>query len=423
MNKHAQHSEHLHHHPHKKEQKQDALILKGIIAVLGVILIVLVVSKLIVPGPRSPVRKLKNGDFELIIAGKPYFIKGVVYQPIPIGQSHQYNFWADPNAPWLKDGQLMKEMGVNTVRFFQPGRDAAETKKLIHELYERFGIRTIMGNWMDYWRPGNYADEAYREDLTQRVLEMVKTYKDEEGILLWVLGNENNLSWHSGARISWNCPEVREVQDPYKQEMAKARIYYSLVNEIAGKIKKIDPGRPVALGNSDIYSLEIAGEACPNIDLVSLTAYRGKSFGNLWREVKRKIDKPVLLMEFGCDSYNAKTNLEDQDIQVAFLKSQWQDIAGNMAGAGGEGNAIGGCIFEWSDEWWKHDEFMPASWYAQDTVGDWSGGPYYYDIGAPNNMNMNEEWWGIVALSQELEGGLNKRIPRKSYNELQKLWR
>ena len=66
---------------------------------------------------------------------------------------------------------------------------------------------------------------------------------------------------------------------------------------------------------------------------------------------------------------------------------------------------------------------MPSSWYEHDTEGDWSAGGYYFDIGAPNNLNINEEWWGVVALSSELENGINKRLPRQAYYELQKIWK
>lgn len=403
--------------------KKDKLVLSTIIVGLCVALVLVLCWKFTLPGSGVSIRKMRNGHFQLLVAGKPYFIKGVVYQPIPIGQDHRYNFWASPHKPWREDGRLMRQAGVNTVRFFQPGANPDETRQVIGELYRLYGIRTILGHWMDYWRPGNYADKQYRESLTQRVLEMVKTYKDEEGILIWVLGNENNLSWHSGARIPWTYPEAEQIKDPYKQQLAKARTYYSLVNQIARRIKRLDPTRPVALGNSDSYSLEVIGEVCPDIDLVAVTAYRGKTFGNLWREIKRKIGKPVLIMEFGCDSFNAKTGKEVQDIQTVFLKSQWQDIERNQANRSGEGNSLGGCIFEWNDEWWKHDEFMPASWYEHNTEGDWSSGAYYFDIGAPNNMNVNEEWWGIVALSPELEKGINKRTPRKAYYELQRMWK
>lgn len=404
-------------------KKDSRFILTMTIVGLGVVLLLLLFLKYVLPSSKVIIQKSKDGHFSLLVKGRPFLIKGVVYHPIPIGQNHQYNFWNDPNEPWIEDGRLMKQLGVNTVRFFQPGPDVEKTKKVIHQLYQLYGVRTVMGHWMDYWRPSNYADLQYRRDLTKRALEMVNAYKDEKGILLWVLGNENNLSWHSGARIPWNCPEVREVQDPYKKELAKARIYYSLINEIAREIKKIDPNRPVALGNADTYALEVAGEVCPDIDLLALTVYRGKNFGNLWREVKKKVGKPVLIMEFGCDSFNAKEAKEDQKIQSVFLKSQWEDIARNSSGGSGEGNSLGGCIFEWNDEWWKHDEHVVGGWYVHNTEGDWSCGGYYFDIGAPGNMNVNEEWWGLIALSPELEKGINKRIPRQAYYELQRIWK
>jgi hypothetical protein len=36
---------------------------------------------------------------------------------------------------------------------------------------------------------------------------------------------------------------------------------------------------------------------------------------------------------------------------------------------------------------------------------------------------MNEEWFGIVSLSEEIEGGLNKRTPRKSYYVIREFWK
>lgn len=367
--------------------------------------------------------KTEQGAFQLLVQGKPYLIKGVVYSPIPIGQNHQYDFWGDANRPWMEDGRLMGQMGANTARFFQPAAREEDTRLVIEQLYRCYGIRAILGHWMDYWTPGNYADEQYRRDLTQRVLQMVRTYKNEKGLLMWVLGNENNLSWHTGARMRWRCPQAEGISDPAEREKTLARIYYSLVNEIAAKIKEIDGTRPVALGNADIYGLETAADVCPDIDLVALTAYRGKNFGNLWREAKRKINKPVLIMEFGCDSFNAQESAEDQEIQTVFLKSQWEDIMSNVCGNSGEGNALGGCIFEWNDEWWKHDEHQLSTWGIHNTEGDWSGGGYYFDIAAAGNMNMNEEWWGLVSLDTEPDKGINKRIPKKAYYQLQEMWK
>jgi hypothetical protein len=39
-------------------------------------------------------------------------------------------------------------------------------------------------------------------------------------------------------------------------------------------------------------------------------------------------------------------------------------------------------------------------------------------------MNMNEEWFGIVSLSNDQEeSGLDKRIPRKAYYVVRDFWK
>ena len=91
-------------------------------------------------------------------------------------------------------------------------------------------------------------------------------------------------------------------------------------------------------------------------------------------------------------------------MQAFFLESQWRQIYENIANAkDGAGNCLGGTSFEWSDEWWKHNENDADTWKLHDTESNWSNGSYYFDIKAPKNMNMNEEWFGIVAISENLE--------------------
>jgi len=36
---------------------------------------------------------------------------------------------------------------------------------------------------------------------------------------------------------------------------------------------------------------------------------------------------------------------------------------------------------------------------------------------------MNEEWFGIISLSEQLENGINKRIPRKAYYVIREFWK
>ena len=117
------------------------------------------------PLPEVRIRKLKNNAYQLLVKNKPYFIKGVCYSPVPIGQGHEYDFWSDPGEPWKIDGKLMQEMGINTVRFYQLPGNPDSAKKVINDLYQLYGIRSILGNWLGFWEYPcpRYADKDFQE--------------------------------------------------------------------------------------------------------------------------------------------------------------------------------------------------------------------------------------------------------------------
>ena len=371
------------------------------------------------------IKVLQNGHYQLLVDRKPYIIKGVCYSPIPIGENHSYDFWSDPNEPWKVDGELMRKMGVNTVRFYEAGQDPDQVRKVTNDLYRSYGIRTIMGHWLGFWNyPAPfYADEDFRSGVKSSVLKMVHEYKDEPGLLFWTLGNENNYSF-SGKVNAWSSDEIDALADPSAQISERARIYYSFINELAKEIQAVDPNHPVALGNGELLTLDIASKHCPDIDIVATIIYRGKTFGNIFKNLRNTFNKPLVLIEFGCDAYDAYLKKEDQDVQAKFLESQWIHIYQNLAnGKKGEGNCLGGVMFEWNDEWWKNKEYDAQSWSVHDTGSNWSNGAYYFDVKVEGNKNMNEEWFGLVALSEELENGLNKRVPRKSYYVIREFWK
>ncbi|MFA5286877.1 MAG: hypothetical protein WC394_01215 [Candidatus Omnitrophota bacterium] len=396
------------------------------------------------PSPKVHIKKFKNGHYQLRVNNKPYIIKGVCYNPIPLGQNHEYDWWSDPNKPWEIDGRLMKEMGVNTIRLYQVHDNSDEVKKVIHDLYEKYGIRTILGSWLGFWEYPCpfYGDKNFQERIRKEVLDMVRLYKNEPGILMWVLGNENNYSC-LGHVNPWSSEEIDQEPDPQKQKAMRAKVYYTFVNDIAREIHQIDYDHPVALGNGELVGLEFAKEYAPDVDLVACIIYRGKTFGNLFKSLKATFDKPIFISEFGADCYDAYLKKEDQNMQAFFLESQWRQIYENLAGnKEGAGNCIGGAMFEWADEWWKHNQDNPDAWALHDTESNWSNGSYYFDIKVDGNKNMNEEWFGIVALSQDLEQGINprtngdaksdngsvgvgvnKRVPRKAYYVIREFWK
>ena len=361
-----------------------------------------------------------GAGFALYLKGEPFLVTGVGYSPIPVGEGYDYDFFANRARPWLLDGELMKAAGINAVRIYSAGQDIEAVKTFIRDMYDNYGIYTIMSDWLGLWEypRANYCDLEFQAKTKERILKLVEALKDEEGLLMWILGNENNYTF-SGTIGFWTCEEVEASPDLRQKQIKRAEIYYKFLNDLAKEIKKIDKTHPVALGNGEANFLEVAAKYCSDIDLLAVIIYRGKKFGNLFNNIRNTFNKPILLSEFGCDSFDAFKQTEDQDIQSEFILSQWKDLYKNTAFSGNpSGNVIGGCLFEWNDEWWKHNEGYKDDWKIHNSEAGWSHGAYFFDIRAENNLNMNEEWFGIVSLDTQMEDGLNKRILKKAYYTL-----
>ncbi|MBI4353063.1 MAG: hypothetical protein HY593_03960, partial [Candidatus Omnitrophica bacterium] len=138
------------------------------------------------------------------------------------------------------------------------------------------------------------------------------------------------------------------------------------------------------------------------------------SMGSIWQEVKRIYDRPLLFTEMGCDAY-AEGKGADEYAQADYFRLNWKDIELNAAGNPGEGNAIGGVLFEWMDEWWK--TLKGDAWgdpFIHNTQGDFRG-PF------PDSW-AHEEWFGIFGQGNGSQSPF-LREPRRVYEVIQKCWR
>ncbi|MGC1471775.1 MAG: glycosidase, partial [Psychroserpens sp.] len=364
----------------------------------------------------------KGADgMRLKVDGKDFMINGMNWGYVPIGTNYNYSLWkqSDDVIKAALDAEmgLLKNMGVNTIRQYtgiQP--------KWVQYIYENYGIYTMLnhsfgryGLTIDgVWTPvTDYRDAKTQELLMSEVTALAEEFKDTPGLLLILLGNENNYG------LFWAGAETEDFPDEEDQRREvgekRGRPMYKLMNDAAVKMKSISSAHPVAICNGDLLFADIIAEECKDVDIYGTNMYRGKSFGDAFERVKNELDKPILFTEFGADAFNALSNQEDQKMQAFYMVENWKEIYQNAAGLGKAGNSLGGFTFQFSDGWWKLGQTKNLD--IHDTGASWSNGGYYLDTENGSN-NMNEEWFGICAKGPTNERGLYTLYPRAAYYSL-----
>ena len=375
---------------------------------------------------KSKVEVLNNNDgTQLIVNGKPFMINGMNWDYIPIGTNTvNAQFWNKSDdvirAGLDSEMSLLKNMGVNAIRQY-----TGVPAKWIRYIYENYGIYTMLnhsfgryGLTLDgAWVPvTKYSEERTQKFLLNEVESLAKQYKNTPGLLMYLLGNENNYG------LFWAGAETEDFPDDEGRIKhigeTRGRPMYRLMNEASKLIKSIDNSHPIALCNGDILFLDILAEECKDVDIYGTNTYRGVSFGDIFEKVKKSYGKPIMFTEFGADAYNAADNKEDQFSQAYYMVGNWKEIYENAAGLGKANNSIGGFTFQFSDGWWKYGFSDRKNADVHDSNASWSNGGYNRDMLKPGDNNMNEEWFGICAKGPTNARGLYELYPRAAYYAL-----
>ncbi len=367
-----------------------------------------------------------NLGMKLVVDGEDFMINGMNWDYYPIGTNYTYNLWDQPDdfirTALNSEMLLLKNMGVNAVRLHSD-----VPPNWIDYIYRKFGIYTVLNH--TFGRYGlniegelvtntDYADLRTRELLLSEVKDLAEAYKGTAGLLLYLLGNENNYG------LFWEGAETEDFPVSDSLSEHRARPLYSLFNEAAIAMKAIDPAHPVAICNGDLQFLDIIAEECRDIDILGTNMYRGVSFYDVlkhedaFQKVKDDLDIPILFTELGADAFNAIEKTEDQLSQAYYLLANWNEIYTHAAGMGNAGNAIGGFTFQFSDGWWKYKQTKNLE--VHDTNASWNNGGYQYDYVQGEN-NMNEEWFGICAKGETDKKGHYPLYPRAAFYALKEI--
>ena len=170
---------------------------------------------------------------------------------------------------------LVASVGGNSVRI---GGGPGVTAKL--DTAQKYGLSVLFGLPVSSERNGfDYNDEAAVKKQFDKVLDIVKKYRDHPAILMWAIGNEMD---YIPDRPSYNLK------------------LWEAVNDIAKAIHKADPAHPVitVTGTGNKEKMKDIVAMLPDIDAIGINTYGDINEIPGWIR-KYHLDKPYIITEWG----------------------------------------------------------------------------------------------------------------------------
>ena len=172
-----------------------------------------------------------------------------------------------------------------------------------------------------------------------------------------------------------------------------------------------DPKHPVTYADSGgTPALPWLKERVPGLDIYSINNYAFTDSGSLQSIISGYAnswpDKPVLLHEWGADSWSMTTGAEDtamQATQVSALARAVDTVTSDPSSA-----LVGGMGFEYSDVW----SFVGDTG-AQDATNGWT-------CASCGDGIANEDYWGLTTATAA--GQAASRQMKPAYTALQTIW-
>lgn len=363
------------------------------------------------PLTRLPKMLLRNnGDFELIVDGQPFYMKGICYNT---GHDWEEGFNPLSRKQLKKDFQLINNMGANTIRRYEP---SIYDRNILREAKEN-NLKVMFGFWFDP-KVDYSKDKGELKGYEKKVLSQIRKYKNDSSIIAWNIGNE-----------TWGLLKKHYAQ-PYLSHVRRS--YLEFLDDLAKKIKEIDPHRPVFSSeehdNERLIGAFYQYKAfAPHIDVLGINSYYEKNISQLNELITAAYPgKPYAITEFGPKGYWNKElgDFRDDSLLIelssidkaAWYKKQWIENIEKH-----EGSNLGGFAFSWKDRyegtatWFGITDykgrlkptyyFLESAWKGKEKVN-----PDFPDISIVGHwypLEPGESIWLSAAIINNYDGKLN----------------
>ncbi len=401
-----------------QEDRKDAPVVEGDVD--------LVVEDFMDPKPESvgPIR-LDKATRQLYVNGRPFKIKGVGYQPVPIGQDvdpeDPTNTWFENTDIFERDFPLLKQIGVNTIRLWGwpydvDGREPFFLRDInpILNAAANYDIKVCLGFWVDdSLDPEDPIDRAVIKRNFSKFVDKLKDYDEYPAILMWVIGNEDNYE------VLHNKPQ-----------------WYSLVNELARLAYNIETAHngennyhPVAVVNGDLYNMMNADMNADDaslayIDIWGSNMYPGYTFVDKLNAFAELSNKPLWVSEYGIDAYHTIAYEWDDVGRFFYATDGYVDeathadwVANNTIEIQASSVTCGSTVMAYSDEWWKSR--------GDTSTHETNGFPWPPENGVTRQPDdfSNEQYWGIMKITKHpIDGHVDIVFPRQLYYRLEEIF-
>ncbi len=271
------------------------------------------------------------GAWTLYRGGEPYYIRGVGGQ--------QY---LDRAVAY----------GANSVRTWGAG-EAIAVLDQAHEL----GLTVLFGLWAGQERQGfDYNDGMAVAAQLAQFREVVRAYKDHPAILMWGVGNENDL-FYSDFKV-WDA--INDIAEMIHEEDPNHPVMTVTAGLDVAEVQLIKRRAPAI----DVYGINTYGELVGGTSALRSYGYEGPSVGTTLR--RAGWDGPYIISEWGPDGHweVPKTTWGAPVEQSSHEKAEMVRIRYERGIRADSTHAIGSYVFLWGAK----QETTPT-WYGVFTPG------------------------------------------------------